>query len=150
VQHDVLSITGLRHAYGRTLALDGVDLTVAAGECVALLGPNGAGKTTLVNAVTGLLRPTAGRVTIAGADPRRAETRLRLSVVQQSVGFPRTLTVGELLGLGDPLRQARERGRARAREGRPRRAGPGARRRVAPQLLADPRRPARPGVPVCC
>lgn len=94
---DVVTIEGLRHTYGRTLALDGVDLTVAPGECVALLGPNGAGKTTLVNALTGLQRPTAGRVEIDGDDPQRAETRKRIGVVQQSVGFPRTLTVGELV-----------------------------------------------------
>ena len=71
---------------------------MARGECVALLGPNGAGKTTLVNALTGLLRPDAGRVEIDGGDPRQARTRRRVGVVQQSVGFPRTLTVGELVG----------------------------------------------------
>lgn len=97
MNRDVVTIQGLRHRYGRTLALDGVDLTVASGECVALLGPNGAGKTTLVNALVGLLRPTAGRVEIDGADPQRAQTRQNLGVMQQSVGFPRTLKVGELV-----------------------------------------------------
>ena len=106
VRPDVVTIAGLRHHYGRTLALDGVDLTVAAGECVALLGPNGAGKTTLVNALTGLMRPTAGRVAIAGGDPRRAQTRTRLGVVQQSAGLPRTLTVRELVS-GWAVRQGR-------------------------------------------
>jgi ABC-2 type transport system ATP-binding protein len=97
VRGDVVTIKGLRHRYGPTLALDGVDLTVAGGECVALLGPNGAGKTTLVNALVGLLRPTAGRVAIDGGDPQRAQTRKNLGVMQQSVGFPRTLKVGELV-----------------------------------------------------
>jgi ABC-2 type transport system ATP-binding protein len=64
---------------------------------VALLGPNGAGKTTLVNTLVGLLRPTAGRVAIDGADPQRAQTRKNLGVMLQSVGFPRTLKVGELV-----------------------------------------------------
>src|SRR5690606_22529665 len=80
-----------------TVALAGVDLQVAPGECVALLGPNGAGKTTLVNAAIGLQPVQGGRVRVAGGDPRQASTRRRLGVVQQSVGFPRTLRVGELV-----------------------------------------------------
>jgi ABC-2 type transport system ATP-binding protein len=95
---DVVRIRGLDHRYGETHALRGVDLTVAAGECVALLGPNGAGKTTLVSAVTGTLTPTAGAVRIDGADPRLPATRRRLGVVHQHAGFPRTLKVRELVG----------------------------------------------------
>ncbi|MFA9429295.1 ABC transporter ATP-binding protein [Egicoccus sp. AB-alg2] len=93
----VLDITAARHRYGTTLAVDGVDLRVQPGECVALLGPNGAGKTTLIGLATGLLAVQAGGVRVAGGDPRRAATRRRLGVVQQSIGFPRTLTVGELV-----------------------------------------------------
>ncbi|WNB84634.1 ABC transporter ATP-binding protein [Cellulomonas sp. ATA003] len=95
---DVVRIRGLDHRYGTTHALRGVDLTVAAGECVALLGPNGAGKTTLVSALTGTLAPTAGAVRIDGADPRLPATRRRLGVVHQHAGFPRTLSVRELVG----------------------------------------------------
>lgn len=97
--HDdaVLEVEDLAHRYGTTVALDGVDLTVAAGECVALLGPNGAGKTTLVNAAVGLVAPQRGSVRVAGGDPRSAATRRSLGVVQQQVGFPRTLRVGELV-----------------------------------------------------
>ncbi|WP_300018753.1 ABC transporter ATP-binding protein [Pseudonocardia sp.] len=94
---DVLAIRGAHHRYGAQTALDGVDLTVAAGECVALLGPNGAGKTTLVGLATGLLARQAGEVAVCGTDPRRAATRRRLGVVQQEMGFPRTETVGELV-----------------------------------------------------
>jgi ABC-2 type transport system ATP-binding protein len=93
----VLEVAGVAHRYGATVALEEVDLTVAAGECVALLGPNGAGKTTLVNAVVSLLAPDEGRVRILGRDPREAAARRHLGVVQQSVGFPRTLRVGELV-----------------------------------------------------
>jgi ABC-2 type transport system ATP-binding protein len=93
----VLEVQGVRHRYGGTVALDGVDLRVGAGECVALLGPNGAGKTTLVNLVIGLLARQAGSIGIAGGDPRVAATRLELGVVQQSLGFPTTAKVRELV-----------------------------------------------------
>lgn len=94
----VLDVRDARHSYGATIALRGVDLRVEAGECVALLGPNGAGKTTLVGLATGLL-PERGDtwIRVAGGDPRSAATRRRLGVVLQSVGFPRTLKVGELV-----------------------------------------------------
>lgn len=91
-----LGVTDLQHRYGATVALAGVDLRVDPGECVALLGPNGAGKTTLVNAAVGLVAPQAGRVRVAGHDPRAAATRRHLGVVQQAAGFPRTLRVGEI------------------------------------------------------
>jgi ABC-2 type transport system ATP-binding protein len=94
---EVLHIAGAHHRYGGLTALDVVDMTVRAGECVALLGPNGAGKTTLVGLSTGLLAPQAGQVRVCGGDPRRAATRRRLGVVQQSMGFPRTLTAAELV-----------------------------------------------------
>lgn len=54
--------------YGRAVAVDGVSLTVAAGERVALIGPNGAGKTSLINAACGVVRPAGGRVLIEGED----------------------------------------------------------------------------------
>ncbi len=93
----VLEVLGARHRYGGTVALDGVDLRVDAGECVALLGPNGAGKTTLVNLVVGLLAQQAGSVALVGGDPRVAASRRSLGVVQQSLGFPTTLKVRELV-----------------------------------------------------
>lgn len=57
-----LEVCGLRHAFDGLLALQGVDLAVAAGECVALIGPNGAGKSTLFACVCGQLAPQAGQV----------------------------------------------------------------------------------------
>ncbi len=94
----VLEVRGLVHRYGDLTALAGVDLTVESGECVALLGPNGAGKTTLVRNVIGLIEGNADLIEVAGGNPRSAETRRRLGVVQQAVGFPRSLTVGEIVG----------------------------------------------------
>ena len=59
---------GIRKAFGAKTVLDGVDLTVPAGQIFALLGPNGAGKTTLIRILATLLRPDAGTATVAGHD----------------------------------------------------------------------------------
>src|SRR2546430_292175 len=66
----MLSAEGLRHAYGRVVALDGVSLTLAPGQTLAIFGPNGAGKTTLLKVLAGLIRPQQGWARIAGG--RRA------------------------------------------------------------------------------
>jgi iron(III) transport system ATP-binding protein len=59
-----LQLTGLTRRFGRATALDGVDLTVAAGQFMVLLGPSGSGKTTLLRLVAGIDRPTAGSIAI--------------------------------------------------------------------------------------
>jgi branched-chain amino acid transport system ATP-binding protein len=64
----VLELDGVRVAFGGVVALDHLDLTVGKGEIVAVIGPNGAGKTTFFNAVTGVFRPVAGDVRLAGDD----------------------------------------------------------------------------------
>lgn len=61
-----LTLEGVRLGYGATTVLEGVDLEVAAGECVALLGASGSGKTSLLRAVAGFLHPQAGRITLGG------------------------------------------------------------------------------------
>ncbi|MEV6305079.1 ABC transporter ATP-binding protein [Actinoplanes sp. NPDC051861] len=83
--------------YGDTLALDGVDLDVRAGELVGLLGPNGAGKSTLVSLLTGNRRPTSGRVELCGGDPRDPASRRTLGVTPQETGLPASLRVGEVV-----------------------------------------------------
>jgi ABC-2 type transport system ATP-binding protein len=67
----MLRAEGLTKRYGDRRALDGFDLSVQPGEITGLVGHNGAGKTTFVEVVTGLVRPDAGRVTVAGIDARR-------------------------------------------------------------------------------
>jgi ABC-2 type transport system ATP-binding protein len=85
--------------FGETLALDGVDLEVRAGEVVALLGPNGAGKTTALSILLGLRRPDAGCAELFGEDPRRPSARVAVGVTPQESGFPPTLRVGEIVDL---------------------------------------------------
>jgi ABC-2 type transport system ATP-binding protein len=64
----MIATTGLTKDYGGARGIHGVDLTVDEGEIFGFLGPNGAGKTTTIRLLLGLLRPTAGRATIAGHD----------------------------------------------------------------------------------
>jgi len=80
-------------------AVDGMDLTVSAGEIVALLGPNGAGKTTALDMLLGLTTPDAGTVTIAGLSPRGAVRAGKVSAVLQSGGLLNDLTVAETVRL---------------------------------------------------
>jgi heme ABC exporter ATP-binding subunit CcmA len=76
----LIHLTGLRKTYGTTLVLDGVDLTIRAGEAVGLLGPNGAGKTTLLKILATVVRPTRGQARIAGHDVTRDAERVRAVV----------------------------------------------------------------------
>jgi ABC-2 type transport system ATP-binding protein/ribosome-dependent ATPase len=85
---------GATRRFGELLAVDGVDLAVAAGEVVGLIGANGSGKTTLIRMLLGLLVPTAGRVRLFG-DPPSRQTRARLGYVPQSLGLYDDLTVAE-------------------------------------------------------
>ncbi|MET1016084.1 MAG: ATP-binding cassette domain-containing protein, partial [Leifsonia flava] len=62
----VVDITGLRKTFGRVTALDGLDLSVAAGEVHGFLGPNGAGKSTTIRILLGLMRSSGGSATIFG------------------------------------------------------------------------------------
>ncbi|NJC64243.1 ABC transporter ATP-binding protein [Planosporangium flavigriseum] len=94
-----ISVRGLRKAYGRTVAVDGLDLAIPRGEVFALLGPNGAGKTTTVEILEGFRRADGGEVRVLGTDPRNATPawRSRVGIVLQSTGEFEELTVAEVV-----------------------------------------------------
>ncbi|HEX3210969.1 MAG TPA: ABC transporter ATP-binding protein [Actinomycetota bacterium] len=94
VAPELAGAQGATRRFGELLAVDGVDLAVAAGEVVGLIGANGSGKTTLIRMLLGLLVPTAGRVRLFGEPPSR-QTRARLGYVPQSLGLYDDLTVAE-------------------------------------------------------
>src|SRR5438094_10442531 len=62
----MLRAGGLRHAFGHVMALDDISFSLAPGRTLVIFGPNGAGKTTLLKVLAGLIRPDAGRATVAG------------------------------------------------------------------------------------
>ena len=72
-----IEAVGLRKRFGKTVALDGLDLVAEPGQVLAVLGPNGAGKTTFVRTVATLLRPDAGELRVAGHDVRRQPGAVR-------------------------------------------------------------------------
>jgi ABC-2 type transport system ATP-binding protein len=78
--NDSIVINDLHKNYGEVKALRGVNLTIHAGEIFGLLGANGAGKTTLIKSLVGLLRPTAGTVSVIGLDPQTQKRDLRRQV----------------------------------------------------------------------
>jgi ABC-2 type transport system ATP-binding protein len=92
---------GLVKRYGDVVAVDGLDLTIHAGECFGLLGPNGAGKTTTVEILEGLNEPDAGTVRVLGHDwSRNARTlRERIGIQLQETQLSEKLTVLETITL---------------------------------------------------
>ncbi|WP_433116942.1 ABC transporter ATP-binding protein [Micromonospora sp. CA-246542] len=96
-----IEVSGLVKTFGRVRALDGLDLTVRAGEVHGFLGPNGAGKSTAIRALLGLLRTDAGVVRLLGGDPWRDAVALhrRLAYVPGDVTLWPNLSGGEVIDL---------------------------------------------------
>ncbi|WP_018683390.1 ABC transporter ATP-binding protein [Actinokineospora enzanensis] len=101
-----ISVSGLVKTFGRTRALDGLDLTVRTGEVHGFLGPNGAGKSTTIRVLLGLMRADSGSATLLGGDPWRDATALhrRLAYVPGDVSLWPTLSGGEVIDLLGRLR----------------------------------------------
>src|SRR6516165_9526462 len=111
---DAIEVRALRKSFGRTRALDGLDLTVRTGEVHAYLGPNGAGKTTTIRILLGLLRADGGEARLLGGDPWHDAVPLhrRLAYVPGDVTLWPSLTGGEIIDLLgrfelDPTKKAR-------------------------------------------
>jgi ABC-2 type transport system ATP-binding protein len=96
-----LLLGGLRKAFGDVVAVDGLELQVARGECFGLLGPNGAGKTTTIEICEGLTTADSGAVELLGLNWQTGadELRQRIGVQLQETQFPEKLTVEETLRL---------------------------------------------------
>ena len=101
-----ISVSKLVKSFGRTLALDGLDLTVRTGEVHGFLGPNGAGKTTTIRILLGLLRADSGHAELLGEDPWRNRVMLhrRLAYVPGDVTLWPNLSGGEVIDLLGHLR----------------------------------------------
>jgi len=95
----LIRVTGLRKTFGNHRVLDGLDLDVRAGEAVAVLGANGAGKTTLLKVLATLVRPTRGRVMVAGRDSTKEPELVRreIGLVAHSPYVYEDLTAAENL-----------------------------------------------------
>lgn len=125
-----IEASGLVKTFGRTRALDGLDLRVAAGEVHGFLGPNGAGKSTTIRVLLGLLRARGGTVSVLGRDPwaDAVDLHRRLAYVPGDVALWPNLTGGETIDLLTGLRGG---------------AAPGEKQRLLDVFELDPRKRAR-------
>ena len=96
-----LATTGLTHRFGGLIAANNVSITLPVGARHALIGPNGAGKTTLINLLTGVLRPSAGTITLNGVDITALRPDRRVAA-----GLVRTFQINQLFPALTPLQSA--------------------------------------------
>lgn len=102
----VIKATGLTKSYGKHLAVDGIDLEIAAGRIIGLIGPNGAGKTTLMKAILGLAT-YEGQLNVLGLDPSSQRARLMEDVcfIADVAVLPRWIKVSQLIELTGKIHQ---------------------------------------------
>lgn len=105
----LLQVQDLQVSYGAIKALKGISLSVGTGECVALIGANGAGKTSTLRAISGMLKPQAGRISLRGQDTTGLKSHQMvpkgLAHAPEGRGVFPNLTVQENLDLGAYLRR---------------------------------------------
>ena len=112
-EDNAISVTGLVKTFGKTRALDGLDLSVRRGEVHGFLGPNGAGKSTTLRVMLGLIRADSGGAQLLGGDPWREAVDLhrRLAYVPGDVTLWPGLTGGEVIDLLGRMRGGLDEGR---------------------------------------
>jgi ABC-2 type transport system ATP-binding protein len=116
-EQEPILVEGLVKVYGKTRAVDGLDLVVAKGSVVAVLGPNGAGKTTLIRILATLAKPTGGRAMVAGYDvaSHPAQVRRNIGIAGQSESIDEYLTGRQnLVMVGELSRLSRSEAKLRA------------------------------------
>ncbi|GAA3094697.1 ATP-binding cassette domain-containing protein [Streptomyces rectiviolaceus] len=108
-----ITVSGLHKSFGRTHALDGLDLDVETGEVHGFLGPNGSGKSTTIRVLLGLLRADSGAAQLLGKDPwsDAVELHRRVAYVPGDVTLWRNLSGGEVIDLYGKLRGGLDRAR---------------------------------------
>ncbi|MFI6563756.1 ATP-binding cassette domain-containing protein [Streptomyces sp. NPDC050534] len=108
-----IEVSGLHKSFGRTHALDGLDLEVETGEVHGFLGPNGSGKSTTIRVLLGLLSADAGAARVLGRDPWQdaVEVHRRIAYVPGDVTLWRNLSGGEVIDLYGRLRGGLDAGR---------------------------------------
>lgn len=95
----IVELVAVRKCYGKSVALDGVDLQIHAGEILAFLGPNGAGKSTTISCLLGLQDADAGLVNVFGGSPHDIALRRQVGVMLQDIDLAPELRVRELIDL---------------------------------------------------
>ena len=96
--NELLKCENLTKTYGKTLALDNVNLEIPRGKIIGLLGPNGSGKTTLIKILNGLLTPTKGTLTISGLKPG-VETKRKVAYLPDSSYLNSWMTVEQIVNM---------------------------------------------------
>lgn len=101
LMNPIIEVKNLQKAYGRTVAVADVSLTVQPGEIFGIVGPNGAGKTTTIESIIGLRQPDGGSVSVLGMNPQTERKKLgnRIGVQLQEAALPDRMKVWEALDL---------------------------------------------------